>query len=722
MHLRRAANWTVPVFFLFWLALSPPAHADIHVHEVLGASAFTSLVPDETGVIPNLIIYGGVAGDGSAAECAPSERDNLSTCNNCSFSGSDWGVVCNQRRIYPTLELRITFTNLGSAGYVRLFGPNDTEVSELRPASYYLDSGATGTVNVAWSALCALTETGQVGDPDCTTRRDINLRLGIDRNGNNTLDAGEYKSFQVRVVSVSADAQNQSFAEDCSDGNASSPTGGLCYFETFPGDRKAYLINPVAPPNMANNYQSVVVFCYGTGDVTFNPSYFDEISPADVCATIEVEAATTEQPDVEMVDGVIKGLENNLGYYFRVASVDFAGNISQFTHPSSDTECMDPSEDACRFAVPATVEGILSEDLNCFIATAAFGSPLHPKVSDFRAFRDQVLLGSAWGAGLVELYYELSPPLAQKISKSFVLRQMAQAFLWPVWVAAKIYLVSPLLFLLLALAVPAGAWGAGRGRRAALPILILTVALPGWAQNHPNEPPYTDAPEPGFSSPAGGSSNLPEQKAAPKPRPETRRGFALKGGAFRPVEITNEKTGVSFSEIYGTRKGPILFLDFDFLLMKPLGQVHFKLGTGAYVSKPGSGRFVSDAPTNVGRESMEKFTYIIFPNTATLQYKFQFSPTQWIVPYAEGGGGYFAFMENRDDTFKPKLGGAPVGVGGGGVQILLDHLDHFSMTQLRGDYGIQHVWLVLDFKHIQGLHDTYDFTSSIINGGFYLEF
>jgi hypothetical protein len=68
----------------------------------------------------------------------------------------------------------------------------------------------------------------------------------------------------------------------------------------------------------------------------------------------------------------------------------------------------------------------------CFIATAAYGSPLHPKVELLRQFRDQVLLTRWWGRWLNEVYLHLSPPLARLVEGSDMLRQSVRTLLRPV--------------------------------------------------------------------------------------------------------------------------------------------------------------------------------------------------------------------------------------------------------------------------------------------------
>jgi len=69
--------------------------------------------------------------------------------------------------------------------------------------------------------------------------------------------------------------------------------------------------------------------------------------------------------------------------------------------------------------------------LQCFIATAAYGTPMAEEIGILRKFRDEYLLTNPIGAALVELYYRVSPPIAQFITEHPSLKPIVQAGLLP---------------------------------------------------------------------------------------------------------------------------------------------------------------------------------------------------------------------------------------------------------------------------------------------------
>jgi len=67
----------------------------------------------------------------------------------------------------------------------------------------------------------------------------------------------------------------------------------------------------------------------------------------------------------------------------------------------------------------------------CFIATAAYGSPLNPHLDILRDFRDKYLMPSSLGRKFVSLYYKYSPFAANLIAKNKVLKIVVRIYLVP---------------------------------------------------------------------------------------------------------------------------------------------------------------------------------------------------------------------------------------------------------------------------------------------------
>jgi hypothetical protein len=67
----------------------------------------------------------------------------------------------------------------------------------------------------------------------------------------------------------------------------------------------------------------------------------------------------------------------------------------------------------------------------CFIATAAYGTPVAEQIQTLREFRDEYLVTNSLGQGLVEIYYSISPSIADFISEHPGLKPIVRAGLVP---------------------------------------------------------------------------------------------------------------------------------------------------------------------------------------------------------------------------------------------------------------------------------------------------
>jgi hypothetical protein len=69
---------------------------------------------------------------------------------------------------------------------------------------------------------------------------------------------------------------------------------------------------------------------------------------------------------------------------------------------------------------------------HCFIATAAFGTPMAPEIDALRRFRDTKLSTNATGRAMVKTYYAVSPPIAKGIARSPRMKAVVRALLKPI--------------------------------------------------------------------------------------------------------------------------------------------------------------------------------------------------------------------------------------------------------------------------------------------------
>ena len=97
----------------------------------------------------------------------------------------------------------------------------------------------------------------------------------------------------------------------------------------------------------------------------------------------------------------------------------------------------------CRTGRPGGLQGtgivefqvkgkVTAEKVKCFVASAALGNSAYPGLNILRNWRDETLRRYKLGQVLIRIYYKSSPPLAQLVSKSKLLRRIIRLCLNPI--------------------------------------------------------------------------------------------------------------------------------------------------------------------------------------------------------------------------------------------------------------------------------------------------
>ena len=169
---------------------------------------------------------------------------------------------------------------------------------------------------------------------------------------------------------------------------------------------------------------------------TISPSFapYGRHAPHDVATTITWGSATKVE---FIVDDDEYQLASHAYNVTRIYGDDGRDTGTARLTIFHDPYLEDRFEDSRTTSVKLTVDfdvgddRILEVDTGCFIATAAYGTPMAEQIQILREFRDGYLLTNSVGQALVDRYYRISPSIAQFITEHPGLKPIVRAGLVP---------------------------------------------------------------------------------------------------------------------------------------------------------------------------------------------------------------------------------------------------------------------------------------------------
>lgn len=450
------------MFLLKLLFILTSSYAEIQSFSVSGVSDYdtSETVDSDSGYY---YIYAGMVDGTDVAITSLCTSDPCDTCKgdfsenagnpniDSNQGGSTTPHVCNKKALrVSTASMTLSFGSSSHSGRLRLT-VNDDSGTSLCESATTITAGNSTSFTCEWdSDIC---NNSEFGNSDCLSFGDktATFRLGVDTGDDGKLDsADDY----IRVKISIRHADNANLSASVTSSATCATFAGICTYKIFPGDEKVYFLNNSSDLTVTSGFPVV------TGEIRYKAVrvYYEELAASgNACSTVQTNFGfgSTQYADFTIADSstfsissdsIIDGLTNDTGYCFRTAVVDTTGFVSAFTDVSeiglSDHK-----------AIPENVVGLIEEG-NCFIATAAYGSPLDNRIDILRNLRDRVLKKFTLGKAFIDFYYANSKPLAIWIAHHPVAKWITQILLLPI--IALSYLILHPIYLSMVVAAGIG--------------------------------------------------------------------------------------------------------------------------------------------------------------------------------------------------------------------------------------------------------------------------
>lgn len=391
-----------------------------------------------------LIIFAGSTGN-------PCTGTGQWPCNSCNkaipLAGASlppFGLVCNNRQIYPSLKFVVSLKSnqaqhyVGNCSSLILAKDGNTNLVPESLTPYEPNKpNQIVTATWSWGTFCGIL--GQDSNCQKSFRRSIQVGFNANCDGN-TLEAGSF-TIEIRYRYVKS-SPPMSFGCPSNMGLFEA----VCDYTVFPGDKKFFIINVGA--NLASNLTA------GDQQNAVTPTMATQSDPSGIkyhrlriffaeggFNQIYMNSQFVDLPfadNVGLLSSRIEKVLNGVRYSAIAANVDEAGNVELFAYPLNPNNSIPMSDSVTplgetQATEPTPVIGAFHND-QCFIATELLG-PRDPGLKALRRFRDRFLRQVPGGNKLINWYYNHSPEWVVWIRQHPMVKRWLQILMRPiVWV------------------------------------------------------------------------------------------------------------------------------------------------------------------------------------------------------------------------------------------------------------------------------------------------